>query len=485
MIERSSGVLAHVTMLPGPYGCGTFGREAEQFVDLLSECGFTYWQVLPFSHPESENSPYTAYSAFAFNPLLIDPGMLFEVGMLDAAEEREARCNGSHYTVDFEEVKRLRSAALHRAYARMTPEIGRQVKRFVKEEEYWLPDYARFMDCKKGKGDGARVGYYEFVQWVAHSQWRHLKKYANDRGVKIFGDMPIYLSVDSSDVWAHPEYFLLDGERRPEAVAGVPPDYFSADGQLWGNPLYDYGAMEKDGYEWWMRRIGKSLSDFDAVRIDHFRGFSRFWAVPYGAKTAREGKWMKGPGMKLFRRVKERFPDGNIIGEDLGVLDEAAYRFFRQAGYPGMRVLQFAFGKGGDMHRPHNYAGKTVAYTGTHDNDTFLGRFFEIGEEEKDFMCRYLGVDKNICYAGGPYAPLCRAAARALWQSQAVLTVLPYQDLMGWGNDTRMNRPGIPTGCWNVRITPESERELDRAFWARLNRDFDRDGKKAGNGKKE
>ena len=478
MIERSSGVLAHVTMLPGPYGCGTFGKKAEEFIDLLADCGFVYWQVLPLSHPESENSPYTAYSAFALNPLLADPGRLLEEGLLTEEEEKEARIEGQTYRVDYARVKETRSKTLHRAFARVTARTNKEIDAFVKDQP-WVIDYARYLDAVKGSGDGARVRFYEFVQWVLDTQWQRVKKYANDKGVLIFGDMPIYLSGASADVWAHPEYFLLGRDGRPEAVAGVPPDYFSADGQLWGNPLYDYAAMEKDGYKWWISRIGKALRDYDAVRIDHFRGFSAFWAVPAGEQTARNGKWMKGPGMKLFKKVKEVYPDANIIAEDLGILDKAFYSFKKQAGYPGMKVLQFAFGPGGEAHLPHNYDEKVVAYTGTHDNNTMLGHFFSCSEEERSFAFRYVGLSPNDDWTkGGAYAPVVRACARTLWQSRAVLTVLPYQDLAGWGEDTRMNRPGVASGCWEVRITEESLRQLDRTYWRQINHDFERDGKK-------
>ena len=480
MIERSSGVLAHISMLPGPYGCGTFGRDAERFVDFLASCSFGWWQVLPLSHPESANSPYTAYSAFALNPLFADPGLLREQGLLSDEEERAARYEGQNYRVDYEYVKVLRSAALKCAFARITPEIDKKIDAFAASQSYWINDYARYMDKVKGEGDGARVRYYTFVQWVLDEQWQRLKAYANGRGVKIFGDMPIYLSAFSADVWAHPEYFKLGPDGRPEAVAGVPPDYFSADGQLWGNPLYDYAAMEKDGYDWWLRRIGKALRDYDAVRIDHFRGFSAYWAVPVGETTARGGKWVKGPGMKLFRKVKERYPEGNIIAEDLGILDDAFYTFKRRTGYPGMTVLEFGFGKGGEHHLPHTYDENTVAYTATHDNDTFLGYVYAASEGERRYICRYIGLEDYSRWGqGGAQAPVVRAAARALWQSRAVLAILPYQDLCGWGSDTRMNTPGVAEGCWAVRITPESMNTVDRAFWWQLNRDFQRDAQSA------
>ena len=477
MFERSSGVLAHISMLPGRYGCGTFGAEAERFIDLLADCGFSYWQVLPLTHPESANSPYSAYSAFALDPLFADPARMVEDGLLSADEEREGRYDGQHYRVDYETVKRLRSITLHRAFDRLTPETGRKIDEFVKEQSYWLPDYAAFMDRLKGKGDGARVRYYCFVQWVLDCQWQRVKAYAHSRGVRIFGDLPIYVSLRSADVAAHPSYFLLDRRGRPTKVAGVPPDYFAVDGQLWGNPLYNYKEMEKDGYDWWVRRIGKALRDVDALRIDHFRGFSAFWAVPAGEETARNGKWIKGPGDKLFEAVRARIPQAKIVAEDLGVLDEGVDKLIKKTGYPGMRVLQFGFMQNGEMHLPHSYTENVVAYSGTHDNNTLLGFFYTASEEERAFAERYLGLHKDEWRIGGAYSPAVRAAARALWQSRAELVILPYQDLCGWGEDTRLNTPGVGEGCWEVRVTPESMAGVDRAFWAQLNRDFGRTGK--------
>jgi len=477
MFKRSSGLLAHVTMLPGPYGCGTFGRASEKFVDMLAEAGFTWWQVLPLSHPELENSPYTAYSAFALNPLLADPGLMLEDGLITAEEEQAARWYGSEYAVDFDAVGPMRARALEAAFSRLSPEALAAVRRFAEAESYWLPDYARYMaelDADGGEPSDDRVLYHEFVQWVLDSQWQRLKKYANGLGVRIMGDMPIYVSANSSDFRAHPEFFMLDPDGRPSFIAGVPPDFFSEDGQLWRNPLYNWDAMERDGYGWWLRRISKALRDYDGVRIDHFRGFSAFWAVPAGAETARGGKWVKGPGMKLFGLVKEKYPDADILAEDLGDLDQDVYDLIAATGYPGMRILQFAFGEGAEDNLPHNYPRNCATYTGTHDNNTLLGWFYETEGAERDLACRYIGIPYDGWREGGPYSPVCRAAARCLWQSQAVLAIVPYQDLLGWGADTRFNRPGVPSGNWAVRITWESLYQIDRQWWRQLSLDFGR-----------
>ena len=475
MFTRSSGLLAHVTMLPGPYGSGTFGRDAEEFVDLLSDCGFTWWQVLPLSHPELENSPYTAYSAFALNPLLADPGVMLEDGLITPEEEKAARWQGDEYAVDFDIVNIMRRSTLEAAFSHVTPAVKRKVTNFAKKHGYWLPDYARYMakvDGFTGEEAEKRARYHEFVQWVLDSQWKRLKKYANSKGIIIMGDMPIYISANSSDMWARPELFLTDRKGNPSKIAGVPPDFFSADGQLWRNPLYNWKNMEKDGYEWWVRRIGKALEDYDGVRIDHFRGFSAFWAVPAGEETARNGKWVKGPGMKLFGKIKELYPDADIIAEDLGVLDQDVYDLIEATGYPGMKILQFAFASDAEADAlPHNFEKNIAAYTGTHDNDTTLGFFYNAGEGERAYACRYLGIRGEEWREGGAYSPACRAAARCLWESVALLAIVPYQDIVGWGSDTRFNVPGVPAGNWSVRITRESMKTVDRAFWKQLSAD--------------
>ncbi len=462
-------------MLPGPYGSGTFGREAEEFVDLIADCGFTWWQVLPLSHPELENSPYTAYSAFALNPLLADPGVMLEDGLITPEEERAARWQGSEYSVDFDIVNIMRRNTLEAAYSHITPAVKRKVTAFVKKQEYWLPDYARYMakvDGFEGKEAAERARYHEFVQWVLDSQWKRVKKYANSKGVMIMGDMPIYISANSSDMWAHPELFLTDRKGNPSKIAGVPPDFFSKDGQLWRNPLYNWKNMEKDGYEWWIRRVGKALEDYDGVRIDHFRGFSAFWAVPAGEDTARNGKWVKGPGMKLFGKIKELYPDADIIAEDLGVLDQDVYDLIDATGYPGMKILQFAFASdAGADALPHNFKSNIAAYTSTHDNDTTLGFFYNAGDAERAYACRYLGIRGDEWRQGGAYAPGCRAAARVLWESVALLAIVPYQDIVGWGSDTRFNVPGVSAGICSDRITRESMAAVDRGFWRQLSAD--------------
>ncbi len=499
MFERSSGVIAHITMLPGPYGCGTFGRDAEVWINKLSESGFTWWQVLPFGHPDLGNSPYTAFSAFAMNPLFADPGILAEDGLLTEEERASGEWRGSPYTVDFDRLIPLRNGLLRRAFARAGDDILEKAAAFTREQADWLPDYALYMTLKDqfegtdwcawpdplanrepaaleaaAKVYADEIAFREFVQWVLHDQWRRLRSYARERGIRILGDMPIYTSYHSSDVWAKPELFQMR-DRKLTRVAGVPPDFFNADGQLWGNPLYNWDIMEEDGYAWWLRRIGGALEVFDGLRIDHFRGFSAYWSVPAEAETAKEGEWVRGPGMKLFSRVKEAYPEANIIAEDLGQLDAEVHALIAATGYPGMRVMQFAFASGNDPHLPHNYPVNCAVYTGTHDNNTTLGYFYEASPEERDYACRYIGLEGPDAWRqGGADSPVCRAMMRCLWQSPAMLAVVPYQDLAGWGGDTRMNRPGVPLGNWSVRIPGESLSGLDCAWLRRLNEDFGR-----------
>lgn len=500
MFTRSSGVLLHITSLPGPYGCGTFGGGARSFIDFLAESGFSWWQVLPFSPPDLGNSPYTAYSAFAGNPIMIDPALLHQQGLITGEELEEAAAMNDPYTVRFDQVIPARMKLLRTAYGRAQPALRRKIAGFA-EDEPWVRSYGLFMALKAQYQDlpwyawpDGRIRMYRpdavaqamnqlagpvdfqiFIQYCFFTQWRALRTYARERGIGIIGDMPIYMSLNSADVWANQHLFALkDG--RPEAVAGVPPDAFTDEGQLWGNPLYDYKAMAADGYAWWLERIGKALASFDAVRIDHFRGFSAYWSVPAGAKSAREGHWVKGPGLKLFKRVADRFPDAPIIAEDLGVLDEDVHTLREKTGYPGMRVMQFAFAPGNGPHLPHNYPVNAVAYTGTHDNNTTLGWLWESPEQVRSYACRYAGLE-GPWQEGGPHSPACRAMMRCLWQSPASLAIVPFQDIMGWGEDTRMNRPGVAEGCWAVRIGPDALGQADRSWLRQLNLDFERTGK--------
>ncbi len=499
MFNRSSGLLAHITMLPGPYGSGTFGKESRFFVDMLKESGFSWWQVLPLGHPDLGDSPYTAFSAFALNPLLADPGLLTEWGLLTQEEEQAARWQGQEYWVDFDEIKALREKALRCAFNKVSDSFKDEILDFIKKEEYWLSDYALFMTLVNKLGDADwtnwpvdlvhrdpiaiekakeiyadEYNFHIFVQWILAKQWKALHDYANEQGVKILGDMPIYPSFRSADLWSHPELFQME-EGKLTQVAGCPPDFFNEDGQFWGNPLYDWDAMERDGYKWWLKRIGSALETYDAVRIDHFRGFSAFWSIPADSQSAKAGCWVKGPGMKLFSKVKEFYPNANILAEDLGVLDDDVYKLIQDTGYPGMRVMQFAFAPYNEPHLPHNYSENVAAYTGTHDNNTILGYFYEAPEWERDYALRYIGLtEKDVWTIGGSGAPLVRSVARCLWQSKASLTIIPYQDVAGWGRDTRFNRPGVAKGNWNIRITWDSLNKIDRGWYWQLNKDFGR-----------
>ena len=487
MLNRMAGVLMHISSLPGPYGIGTLGQEARDFAALLARMGFSAWQVLPLSPPALGDSPYTSTAAFPGNPSFIHPGQLLQPGLLTAAQADEARDPTPGYAVDYGFLARTRPRMLRQAYAACSPDQLSAARDFAKEQA-WLPDYALFTVLKDRSGglpwwqwpdEGLRlhrpealrqaladfreeVEYHYFVQYCFFTQWQALKSDVNDLGIGLIGDMPIYVALDSADAWSHSELFDLDEEHLPRSVAGVPPDYFAAEGQLWGNPLYDWQAMAQDGYAWWVSRIGWALSSFDAVRIDHFRGFAAYWAVPSTAKTAVEGAWRPGPGLALFQALEAAYPNAAIIAEDLGDVDASVHALRQAAGFPGMAVLQFAFqGDEHSPHLPHNMTPNTIAYTGTHDNNTTLGWLWELSPSERQDALSYAGFEDGSWGEGGPKAPAVRALLRTLYQSPARVAMAPIQDLLGYGGDTRMNIPGVAEGNWRFRVTPQGLSSLD------------------------
>lgn len=487
MFQRIAGVLMHISCLPGGYGIGTLGQEARDFAALLARMGCSAWQVLPMSPPALGDSPYTSTSAFAGNPYLIDPDLLMRQGLLTSAEVELARDPTPGYAVDYEFLARTRPVLLRQAHAACTPDLRREVEAFAARQP-WLMDYALFTVLKEhfeglpwwewpdealrlhqpaalalAQQDYAEeIHYHCFVQYLFFSQWQALKEAVNALGIGLIGDMPIYVALDSVDAWSHSELFDLDARHLPRSVAGVPPDYFAADGQLWGNPLYDWDAMERTGYAWWVSRIGWALDSFDAVRIDHFRGFAAYWAVPATAKTAREGAWLPGPGMKLFRALERAYPQAAVIAEDLGDVDASVHALREAAGFPGMAVLQFAFqGDEHSPHLPHNIAPNTIAYTGTHDNNTTLGWLWEISPAERQDALCYAGYDGQQWGEGGPRSKSVRAMLRMLYQSPARVAMAPIQDFLGYGADTRMNIPGVAEGNWRFRVTPQALSSLD------------------------
>ncbi len=495
-MTRSSGVLMHISSLPGAYGIGCFGDEVISFAKALKAAGFTYWQILPFSWPGMGDSPYQSFSAYAGNIYFISPDKLAEYGLLTEADLAFATYHGSSHKVDFAWLRANRAILFRRAYERMTPIIEAEVEAFLNRNT-WLDDAALFLTIKEQNAHAlwwkweeealrfhekaalARVRvenkseymYHCFLQYLFFRQWSEVKSAIHEVGISIIGDIPIYVSDDSADVWAHSELFQMTPEMTPSCVAGVPPDYFCEDGQLWGNPLYDWKAHAKDEYAWWMLRLTINFELYDRVRIDHFRGFSSFWSVEAKEKTARVGCWVAGPGMDLFDRIAKAFPDAPIIAEDLGEADDELVCFLEKTGFPGMRVLQFGFDPTCDnTHIPHNYPKNCVAYTGTHDNNTMLGWLWEASEEQRAYALEYSHFSEKDWGKGGPMSPVCREMIRLVWQSHADLAIAPIQDVLGFGGDTRMNVPGTPSGNWSFRVTQNALDSMDINGFNQLNR---------------
>jgi len=498
---RSSGVLMPLFSLPGPFGIGVMGREADLFMDRLADMGCHAWQVLPLTLPASGCSPYSSLGAFSGSPLYIDPRGLAADGLISDAECSQAVYDGDPYRVDYEALAPRRDALLRLAFSRVgSAERDRLRDRLWSERR--LLDLSLYMAIRNLQGgrpwydwhdedlkdhDGSAVAavldamgdevlYQAFTQEVFRRQWDALHARAGEKGISIIGDMPIYVDLDSADVWAGRRMFQMDSRGYPAAVSGVPPDYFSPDGQKWGNPLYDWDEMKKDGFSWWRERLGFSLGMFDAVRIDHFRGFASYFAIPAEAWSARDGEWRKGPGRELFSVIKESFPDAPIIAEDLGTFGEDVVELLEYCGYPGMRVMQFAFDPNDDsVHLPHNYVRNCVAYTGTHDNNTLLGWLYETGEEYRNYALDYCGFDRAGPWGeGGCNAPACRAAIRTLFESCADLAIVPFQDICGFGSDTRINVPSLAEGNWRWRSTADMHEKMDIGFMRELNRIYRR-----------
>ncbi len=465
-MKRSSGVLMHVSSLFGDYSEGSFGENALEWIDFLCYCGFSVWQTLPFCLPDEYNSPYKSYSAFSVNPFFIDLPTLNKNGLI-TDEELEAARQETPYTCEFDRLNKERMALLARAASRFDDDEA--IEKFLAAHPK-TAKFCEFMALREANGgavwnewtvdepDVATLKVWQFVQYEFFRQWARIKEYANRRGISIIGDIPIYVAHDSSDVWSEPQLFQLDEKYNPTKVAGVPPDYFCEDGQLWGNPLYDWKRMKADGFAWWKERIAFMTELFDGVRIDHFRGLESYFAIPAGEKTARRGKWMRGPGMALIRELKAICGDKLLIAEDLGDITPAVARLVKNSGFPGMRILQFAFlGDDASPHLPHNYENNCIAYTGTHDNNTLLGYVWEIDEATRRKLFAYCG------YSGGDWDHCYDALMRTMFASSAGLLVLPVQDLLFYGSDTRFNTPGTSDGNWAYRLTREQLKDIDRA----------------------
>ena len=496
---RKAGVLMNISSLPGPFGIGVFGEEAFYFVDKLAEMKFGFWQILPLGNLDYGNSPYASDSAFAGNYRYIDPRQLFEEGLLSEEELEECKYQGSPYTVDYGFVYESRGIMLKKAFANYkalseedAKPIAAEIRAFVRKNG-WIKKYAEFTAHKNlcgmvswwewssmpkpGKDElKYEAEFVTFVQYLFFKQWDKVKKYANSKGIKIIGDMPVYVAMDSCDVWANPELFQLDEDGiKPLQVAGVPPDYFSEDGQLWGNPLYDWKKMKETGYKWWGDRLEAALKMYDVLRIDHFRGLASYWAVPAGDKTARGGHWEEGPGQDLFDAVKDRYKNGEILAEDLGVYGQDVVDLLNSTGFAQMRVIQFAFDETRDsVHLPQNYPVNSIAYVGTHDNNTMLGWLYDATPEERDFALKYCGFRDGNWGEGGYYSKSCRAFIEAVWKSPARYAVVAVQDMCGFGSDTRMNMPGVEELNWRYRATKETLDSIDTAYFAEINDIFGR-----------
>lgn len=471
---KKSGILMHISSLSSPYGIGTMGKAAYEFVDFLQAGGQTCWQLLPVCPTSYGDSPYQSYSTFAGNPYFIDLDELVKSGLLDKADYDMIDWECEPDTVNYGAMYRKRYPVLRKAAEKFLAAPPDDYKTFCEENDGWLPDFALFM-ALKDLHDGApwsewaaplrnrekqalkeaketqeaNINFWKVVQYLFFKQWEKLKAYANKKGISFIGDLPIYVSLDSVDVWAHSELFQLDEEKKPKEVAGCPPDGFSADGQLWGNPLFDWDYMEKNDFAWWVERIRYQCKIYDMLRIDHFRGFDTYYAIPFGDKTAKNGKWKQGPGMKLFDAVERAIGKQPIIAEDLGYLTDSVRKLLKDSGFPGMKVMEFAFDSrdsSGSEYLPHNYTPNCVAYAGTHDNDTIMGWFEEADPKDAAYAREYLRISEGD---EPNWGMMC-----ALWGSVADLTVVQAQDILGLGSEARTNIPSTVGTNWRWRALP-------------------------------
>lgn len=469
-MKRSSGILMPVSSLPSKYGIGTFGKSAYEFADFLKAAGQKYWQLLPLGPTSYGDSPYASFSTFAGNPYFIDLEMLIKDGLLDEAEVEAENWGTNPRYVDYGQVYESRFKILAKAKEKGWNQAAGDIKVFISENS-WVENYALFMALKKHFGQRSWQDWPEedirlhkadavakytdelkedielfiFIQYLFFKQWTKLKKYINDLGIDIIGDIPIYVALDSCDVWAEPQFFALDEENYPVEVSGVPPDYFSEDGQLWGNPLYDWDAMKTDGYKWWINRIGGAAKMYDVIRIDHFRGFDEYWAVPAKDTTAKNGQWKPGPGMDLVGLLAEAFPQIEFIAEDLGEPSPTVVKLLQDSGWPGMKVLEFAFDSGeANDYQPHTYTQNCICYTGTHDNATIMEWYEDASKKDVDYAKAYLGIGKGEAFNWG--------MIRGGMSSVSKLFVAQMQDYLGLGKYNRVNVPGTSSGNWQWRM---------------------------------
>ena len=473
-MKRSAGILMPITSLPSPYGIGTMGKSARDFVDFLAEAKQTYWQILPIGPTSYGDSPYSAFSSYAGNPYMIDLDDLAAQGLLKKSEFKNLFWGNDPKRVDYEAIYNSRFIILRKATDRLIKTRWDELESFIHKERKWLKDYAMYMAIKVSLNNIALeewpkairtrqpeamekaekelhddILFYEAIQFLFFEQWNRLKKYTNEHGVLLIGDLPIYVAKDSADVWANKDQFQLNKNGKPKEVAGVPPDAFSEDGQLWGNPLYNWPKMKKENYAWWISRIKQQLRFYDVLRLDHFRGFESYFAVPAEDTTAKNGRWRKGPGIAFFKAIEEQLGKQEIIAEDLGVLTPAVYKLVRSTGYPGMKVLQFAFdGNTNNEYLLHNHVKNSIVYIGTHDNDTVLGWLENADPSVKKQVKTYLHPDRQEGYNW--------SFIRAAYMSHCKLAVITMQDLLGIGSSGRINTPSTLGNNWQWRYSKKS-----------------------------
>ena len=467
---RRSGVLMPVSSLPSRFGIGGFSKEAYDFVDFLAASGQSLWQILPLGPTGYGDSPYQSFSTFAGSPYYISLDALIEEGLLTEEECSSVDFGNDTKRVDYEKIYYTRFELLRKAFERANRSDDADYSAFVKENELWLKDYAMYMAVKDSLGGVSwiewdeeirlrkpkamkkyekeladDIAFYSYQQYLFSKHWSALKEYANKKGIQIVGDIPIYVAFDSADTWAKPELFQLDQKNVPTAVAGCPPDAFSATGQLWGNPLYRWDYHEETGFAWWMRRLAHCFDIYDIVRIDHFRGFDEYWAVPYGDETAENGEWKPGPGYKLFEVMKKTLGNRAVIAEDLGFLTPSVLKLVKKTGYPGMKILQFAFDATGESdYLPHKYPNNCVVYTGTHDNDTVNGWLATLNKKDLAFVKKYVNAKRT--------PELCETLIRTALGSVADTAIIPMQDYLGLGGEARINTPSTLGGNWEWRM---------------------------------
>lgn len=513
---RAGGILLPISSLPSNYGIGTFGKSAYRFLDQLQESGQKYWQILPLGATGYGDSPYQSFSTYAGNPYYIDLDILIQEGILNEDDTLGYDVGDNEQYIDYEKIYLSRYKILKKAFERQNLEQNEFYQSFRHKNEFWLKDYSLYMAVKdhfdgimwQDWSEGIKlrtpvsmeyysdllkneIEFYTYIQYLFDKQWMDLKSYANQKGIKIIGDIPIYVALDSADTWSNSDLFLFDEQKSPTEVAGCPPDAFSATGQLWGNPIYDWDNHENTGFLWWTTRIEYCFKLYDVVRIDHFRGFDEYYSIPYGHKTAEHGSWKKGPGYDLFLKLQERLGNLDIIAEDLGYVTDSVKELLKKTGYPGMKVLQFAFdSREASNYLPHHYDKNCVVYTGTHDNDTLLGWYYSINKEDKLVAKRYLGIQEDLPEVQDENgisfdliqkgkedkiaSEYCDRIIRMAYSSVADLVIIPIQDFLGMGSEARINVPSTIGTNWKWRLL---EKDITREvidYMAELTKIYER-----------